>query len=511
VSVKLSITGNGKFSTDNQSDVIISYDLSESATPTATVDTSGSIPTLSITGESNNVETLGATHPTSKLIINNSIEFTDSTRGVFTGKVVGSSISNNVASIEAQSRFEPLNSVKRAVDKRGTLTQVFAYYLQLGGLQTTDYQINSYFNSVNVIYPGWNENVWIQLKLLCATVNAEMYFKENKIFIDPVAQKTFMLKNSQSESFSSEIDNSTKSFNMVLGKTSYVNNAIIQVYGPNERAGSIDFNKTEEKILNVNISISPNTLNQPQYITTPPALYAIFTDKASIGTTPSTNVNGFYCFCDKNGKRVPASTVTNSGAGLKVETTDNPFEIKMILTGPNSDLDTPWQLAFSTKDELNPALMITGDGTLVKRSIHTFATGSDEGDEFKDFSYNPFLTNKSYLYSAATKSSQHLSGPSVKLSTGTDKVDEAGNQEFGFLAGAIMDANNSKYRVDSINYSYGRIGIEAKQYVEFSDFNTLWTDLTFSDFTDTMFDPATNALEAMSFSDFGVIPLMEPV
>ena len=511
MSVKLSITGNGKFSTDNQSDVIISYDLSESATPTATVDTSGSIPTLSITGESNNVETLGATHPTSKLIINNSIEFTDSTRGVFTGKVVGSSISNNVASIEAQSRFEPLNSVKRAVDKRGTLTEVFEYYLELGGLQATDYEINTYFDSINVIYPGWNENVWIQLKLLCATVNAEMYFKENKIFIDPVAQKTFMLKNSQSESFSSEIDNSTKSFNMVLGKTSYVNNAIIQVYGPNERAGSIDFNKTEEKILNVNVSISPNTLNQPQYITTPPELYAIFTDKASIGTTPSTNVNGFYCFCDKNGKRVPASTVTNSGAGLKVETTDNPFEIKMILTGPNSDLDTPWQLAFSTKDELNPALMITGDGTLVKRSIHTFATGSDEGDEFKDFSYNPFLTNKSYLYSAATKSSQHLSGPSVKLSTGTDKVDEAGNQEFGFLAGAIMDANNSKYRVDSINYSYGRIGIEAKQYVEFSDFNTLWTDLTFSDFTDTMFDPATNAVEAMSFSDFGVIPLMEPV
>jgi hypothetical protein len=109
VAVKLTIAGNGKFSTGDQSEVVISYDLSEGSTPIAPVNTSGEIPTMGITGQANFVETLDGTHPTSKLMLNNTIEFTDSLRGVFNGKVVSSSINNNVVSISAQSRFEKLN------------------------------------------------------------------------------------------------------------------------------------------------------------------------------------------------------------------------------------------------------------------------------------------------------------------------------------------------------------------------------------------------------------------
>jgi hypothetical protein len=160
----------------------------------------------------------------------------------------------------------------------------------------------------------------------------------------------------------------------ILGKTSYVEDVIVKGFGPEENPGSVDHNETEEKIVKVPISITPDSLNQPEYTVVSPELYTVLVDPDSVGTVPGEYPNGFYCFCDKNGFRVPEESVINSGAGVKIETTDDPFEIKLIITGPNSALDTPWTLAFATKDDRIPALMVTGTGVLVKRSEHTFGT-----------------------------------------------------------------------------------------------------------------------------------------
>jgi hypothetical protein len=132
-------------------------------------------------------------------MLNNTIEFTDSLRGVFNGKVVSSSINNNVVSISAQSRFEKLNSVKKASDFVGTLAGAFEYYFELGSLIESDYEIDPSLEDIDVVFPGWNKNVWVQLKLLCATTNMEMYFQENKIIVAPVGLKSFTLKNAQAE------------------------------------------------------------------------------------------------------------------------------------------------------------------------------------------------------------------------------------------------------------------------------------------------------------------------
>jgi len=510
MSVKLSITGNGKFSTTNQSDVVISYSLSEGATPTAPVDTSGEIPNLGISGESNDIQTLGQTHPSSKLLLNNTLEFTDSVRGVFNGKIVSSSLSNNIASINAQSRFELLNSVKKADVFIGNLSEAFGYYLELGGLNSTDYEIDSSLESIDVIYPGWNENVWVQLKLLCATTKVEMYFQENKVKVAPVAAKEFILKNSQTESFSAEIPGSTKSFYSTLGKTTYIQDGILKAFAPGEDAGKVEPNEVKEEIVPVQFSITPDSLNQPEYTTVLPELYRIYVEKDSLGTVPTEYPNGFYCFCDKNGKRVPEQSVINSGAGIELETTDNPFEIKVKIIGPNSESDTPWSLDFVAGSDSTPALMITGSGIRVKRTEYFFPTGADEGDEEKRFAYNPFIIDKDYLYSSAARSSQKLSGPNVSIALSTDAIDEAGGQEFGFASGAIIDWDKSKYRIASATYSYGSVSIDASQYVTFDNFNETWNGLGFDEFTDIMFDSETNPDEAMSFNDFAVIPLMEP-
>jgi hypothetical protein len=507
MSVRLSISGNGKLSTKDQSEVVISYGLDESATPTATVDTFGEIPTIGITGKGNDVQTLNGTHPTSKLLLNNSIVFEDSIRGEFKGKVTDVSISTNSVSINAQSKFEVLKSVKTSPSFNGTLAGAFASYLELGGLVSADYEIDTSFSETNVVYPGWVESVWVQLKLLCATVEAEMYFQNDKIFVKPIAQKSFQLSNSETESFKFEAGSTVKSFLSELGETKYVTNGIVKTYSQNENISQVDIGSKNEIILSVDFSI--DSLLQPTYTVVAPERLAEYALPSSVGETPSPeDANGFYCFLNNSGVPVLANVALGSGANLKVEKTDNPFEVKVVVTGPIEAINTPWTVEFARN---KGALMIVGSGVLVKRKTYTSNTGSAEGNKDVQYPINPFLIKKSYLYSSSFKSGQKLSGPNVIISLSTNIIDEADGQEFGFLPGAIFKWKDSYYRVIAVKYDYTGVDISAVQYVTFENFNTLWEGLTYDDFTDAMFDPATNPTEAISFSDFAIIPLMEPV
>ena len=85
--IKVTTVGNGKFVTGDQSDVVIDYSISESASPMSMADNSGEIPALTVSAESNSVNSISNTHPNSKLLIDNSITIIDYLRGTFTGRI----------------------------------------------------------------------------------------------------------------------------------------------------------------------------------------------------------------------------------------------------------------------------------------------------------------------------------------------------------------------------------------------------------------------------------------
>ena len=118
--------------------------------------------------------------------------------------------------------------------------------------------------------------------------------------------------------------------------------------------------------------------------------------------------------------------------------------------------------------------------------------------------------NDTYLYNTAYYTNQELCGPVVTFSFATDKIVEASNQEFGYLPGAIFSYGGSKYRITNASYDYGSISVDAKQYVTFADFNTLWAGKTIAQFNSTMLDPVTYPDEYMKYSDLTILPLMEP-
>jgi len=503
--VKVTTTGNGRFvPSGDQSDVIIEYSVTESATPTGVANLAGEIPALTVSGLSNTVQTSGTTHPSSLLLIDNSITLTDEMRGAFIGRVGNISLDAQTVSADVYSIFEKLNVTKKVNAHNGTLKEAFEAYFAAAGLTSGQYSVDTSF-SASVVFPGWNDNIWNSLKLLCVAVGAEMYCQSNVLYVKPRGTKSMTIENVDSESFSIELGEQAKTTKFTRNTSTWVTGAIVYAYGPKDSSESIEFGEKKEVILTTKISLT--SVNQPEYTTTPFTSYATYIQPYSIGTVPSEKANGFYVFRDKNGYIVPQATATGLGAGVVASLTDNPYEIKLTITGPNIRLNTPWNLEF--RDDY-PALALTGTGALVKQETISFNTGSSIGDEDNEYSNNPFLVKDSYLYNTAYYTNQEICGPNVRFSFATDKIVEASNQEFGFVPGAIFSYAGSKYRAESVSYDYGSISIEAKQYVTFADFNTKWSGKTFAQFNSTMLDPSTYPDNYMKYSDLAIIPLMEP-
>lgn len=503
--VKVTTTGNGRFtSSGDQSDVIIDYSVSESASPTGVANLSGEIPSLSISGLSNTVQTSGTTHPSSLLLIDNSITLTDDIRGVFTGRVGNLSLDPQTVSADVYSVFEKLNVTKKVNAHNGTLKAAFEAYFTAAGLTSGQYSVDSSF-SETVVFPGWNDNIWNALKLLCVAVSAEMYCQNNVIYVKPRGTKTMAITNIDTESFSIELGEQAETTKFTRNISTWVTNAIVYAYGPKDSSESVEFGEKKEIILTTKVSLT--SVNQPEYTVAPFNTYADYIQPYSIGTVPTEKPNGFYVFRDKNGYIVPSATASGLGAGVVASLTDNPYEVKLVITGPNIRLNTPWSLEF--RDEY-PALALTGTGALVRQETVTFNTGSSIGDQENEYTNNPFLVKDSFLYNTAYYTNQEICGPNVRFSFVTDKIVEAGNQEFGFVPGAIFSYAGSKYRAESVSYDYGSISIDAKQYVTFADFNTKWAGKTIAQFNSTMLDPTTYPNNYMKYSDLAIIPLMEP-
>ncbi len=505
MTVSITTTGNGKFTTGQQGNVISSYSIAESATATSVTNLAGEIPTLSVAGKRNSVETQGATHPSSLLLLDNQITIEDSQRGTFTGRIVDVNVNLDSVSISAQSAFEPLNATYSADSYDGTVGGALEYYFSLAGITSVDIDASLY--AINVVYPGWSGDLWTNLKMLCVSVSAEMYVIDGVIFVAPRGQKTFNMNNTSSYSLDIIMPKEVKKSIFTLYDTSWVTNGIAKMYGANDNAESIDFN--EKKEIAIETPIALNSVNTPEYLGFPPITYIDYTQEDAVGTTPADYPNGFYALRDKNGRILPASVVSLAGVSIVPSVSeDNPFEIILTVNGPNIQYNTPWTFEFSDK---YPALMLTGTGAYAKSRQVPFGTGLGTGDAETTYDSNPFLAGKKALYNTAYYANQLLGGPKLSISLATDIIREAEGQEFGFLPGAIFEWEGSKYRVENVSYNYASISLTASQYVTFDDFNTLWAGRTITEFNDLMFDPIANPNEYMKYSDLAIIPLMEPV
>lgn len=530
MSIKItSNDGNGHIKGNS----VFQYSYSEDVSPLEPSNSSGGTSQVSFSAVAVTEENSDVLHHNSKLIINNNVTLSDSVRGDVQFQVKKASVNAGIVNVVGDTVQWRLNVIKTALPHGGAsanLLTAINYYCSLVDITPVyDNDFDLELELVPVNFIGWFGNVWEYLKMLCAAVSAsttdnvgiEMYVSAGNLHFRKAKQVELNLKYSETESsISVDTFDAAKSIDVANYNTSYgTDDVIYDINNYSETANpldtfkssiseSIQVNAGETVVKRYTIGASLMSVNQPVCVETitrtPPSPYT--------GTT------GEYVIVGVDDLPVKPSQWNDLGGKVLIALTENPNEIEITVTAPPVDQIekangsgnglAPYKIGVEATGDFDyPAFWITGTGVFFNKKTETFLTGASDDYTSRDSATsidNPFITNSSDASSRGVAAAQVACGPNIVLNQGLSD----GNQ-FGVTIGATQALSDNRYRITSASYTESSVSITSVPSTSFADFNIAWADDTFTNFTETALDPATNPTTALKFNEFTVVPLMD--
>lgn len=514
---------------------LVSYQYSEDVTSLEPSTLSGGTGQVSATAISVQGDKVGDTHPDSKLLINNKmlLSHADSGNVEFTVRQVNKNI--DIVSIVGTTLGAQLNQDVFSLPHGGsgyTLLTALDYYCSLAGISTAEGNLvfeddlDDELDLIPANFIGWNGNLWEHIKMFCAGVSAsatdnvgiEAYVDvDNLVFRKAkTTEADFNQKDLSSQSIGINSFETAQNFEIFNYNTSYQVNQVVQSLSVNKdnlpsdarnvtTSDAIQVNAGETVKVRFTINASLETVNQP-------------TPVNSILPLPYTGSQGQYVIAGNDGILLQQSQWVAQGGSLTVALTENPNEIELTVVAPvaeslphaaGAELGlAPYRVGIEIADgEEYPAIYITGTGVFYDKVSHIVQTGADVSflnDVSAPSIDNIFITDINALYTRGAAAAQVLCGPSIVLDEEVSTI-----EAFGTTPGKLRAVESNKFRINNVSYSETGTNVSGTIAATFTDFNALWTGLTFADLTNTALDPGTFPDEALKFNEFTVIPLMK--
>jgi len=498
-------------------DSIISFSYSEDATPLEPTSSDGGTGQVTFSGIE---QTSDAGLLNTKLMVNNSVSIQDDSYGTvqFDVKKVSTNAAG-IATIIGDSVQAKLNVIKIAQPYSGTLAGAVTYYCGLCGVTPT---VHSNLNSRSVNFIGWDGNVWEKLKELCSVMTTsttdktaiEIYFTGTTIGFRPALASSINVEpflSDQSESV--EIFDAAQNVDVYSYNTVSKTNAIVydlSFYDEEATESKKAFSSTISESISVNagetvtkvykIDASLTSVKQPDCVA----------KISPIPYDPSTSGNGQYVIVGADDLVVKPAQWIAEGGSLVVALTENPNEIKITVTAPKaSELPkengvgitlAPYKIGIESAGSgfEYPAIFIVGSGVFYKKTKTSFPTGANPNVSTKPDAPevdNIFITDNFTLANAGLSAAQAACGPAVTVSGSS-----ASGFTFGSSIGSSFNSNSNRFRLNSISFSESDISWDAKAMTTFSNFNSVNSGKTFTQFSSVL--PST-----ANFTDFSIIPL----
>lgn len=513
-------------------DAIANYSYSEDVTSLEPLNLTGGTSQVNVTAIAIDENTIGNTHPNSNLLVNNSLTLTDSQNGSVTFQAKSLSNSNGVISITGNTIMSRLNVEKTAMPHGGTgytLLSAIQYYCSLVNITPTiESSFATELDAIPVNFIGWTGNVWEHIKMLCAGVSASA---TDNIGIEAyINQNTLVFRKAKT----TEINFSDIKSTETIAVNSFDAAQSVEVYNYNTHYGINEVVKEQTRSVtslfanNENVSITDSmqveagqTMSKRFKINATLESVQQPTCVDQILPLPYSGSTGQYVVVGNDDLPIlPAQWIAQGGSVI-VSLTDVPDEIEISVVAPPSvTMPTaadpmevtaaPYKIGVETADGVDyPALYIVGTGVFFEKTSRVFSTGASEEYTSKSSTQsvdNPFITNNFNQSIRGIAAAQAACGPSVTLNQVI-----SGSTPFGSTPGSIETLNNNKFRINNVSYGPGSTSISAIASTKISDFNSVWSSKTFSNFTSVVFDGSnTSPLkdEAIKFNEFTVIPLI---
>ncbi len=521
------VTGSGSFMPESE----VSYAYSEDVSSLEPSQISGGNGQITLTAIANGEK--GSWRTRTKLVINNLIRIDDDMAGSieFRARKVG--INSQLAVVTGET-IEARMNVERTAPPQGRISNdpqgpvmlkeaIQNYCALVDVFPLFDNDLEQLLDSKPVNFIGWRGNVWEYLKRLCASVSAsgtgyvpfEMVVEEDTLrFRIARNRKRDLITNAESAAIDIDSFDSAQSVAIEFYKTEYKENAVVSEDSEVDRlvgftpgvsiSDQLQVEAGETLVKRFNINASLNSVNQPVPV-------------ASITIIPYTGTSGEYVVVGSDDLPIQPTQWLAQGGSLTVSITENPNEIEIRITAPqatelqqagdpNAFSLAPYKIGVESSGGVDyPALYITGSGVFFDRKQYRFPTGapSEYTSEIESPEIDtPFITNKRDLYTSAVGAAQKACGPKVSLT-----ISNPADLKFSDSVGAIVEHDGNEFRIESATFSSTSSSAIGFAAAATGDFNDIWFDRTFAQFTGTMSDPAESPNDYITFNEFTTIPL----
>jgi len=535
MAVEVEVVGNGKFKGSRSN--ILKYSVNEDATPTRPGDFSGGTGTVDFSAS----EVTG--YKGSTLLMNDTINLSDTGSGTTTGKVDSLTIENGVVSVSGLSRLELLNASANIPLVDGTLDSVVRQILALAGI-TTGIVIDTAIQSTPVRGRGGEKSYWLFLKELCAAYQVEISLVSNNVVVRGLRQRSAFTGKIESQSYS--VGNGDLARNIEVAYYNYqtISSALVYPYGGwTSDVDVFQVDASESRTINIPVDVNIASLSQPTMVSSVARDYS--------GPT------SVYAIAGNDGLPIAPALWADNGGSLSVSIGEDRESIDVKVRGMYLAEYAPYQIAMSSgPSDYYSSLRLIGSGTGFTRKTVIVPTGVPASKTSTDLGTtidNPFISSKAAAQSAALLAAGSLASAeqSIRITaTFINRATESGsyvyplfsdynataagttfadfattwsgqtfaqfddaqfalvqeqfaNQVFGNVAGARIRYGDAVYRIRSATISEdGITSATAETDTIFSDFDTAWSGKTFSQF-DSHF-------AGLKFEDYSMIPLAKP-
>lgn len=532
VAIEVEIVGNGKYAGSRSS--ITSYTVTEDSTPLDPADSSGGTGTITFGAKED------PAYDGSVLLLNDTINLSDTGSGTTTGRVNGVSASNGIATITADGRLNLLNSTGDIPPIDGTLDEAVRQILALAGI-TTGIFVDVSLRSIPVKARGGNKNYWFMLKEMCSALQIEVALVSDNIVVRPPRERTAFMGKIKSESHSVKNVDLAQSVEVAYYNYVEVSNGMVYPYGGwNSEVSVYQVDAGETRTINIPVDVALSSLSQPTMVS--------FVDQYYTGPT------SVYAIAGNDGLPISPTLWANYGGSLTVAIGEDGESIDVTVTGMTEAVYAPYQIAMSSgASNYYSSLRIIGTGLGFKRELLRVPTGAPAEKASQEVGTtvdNPWIDTKADAYAAAFRAAGKYASPQQSLEISATFINRAGesgsyvyptfadfnptvagdtfadfngdwsgqsfedfneyqfslvqddftNQVFGNVGGARLPFRDAIYRIRTASIAQNGITTASSESdTLFSDFNPIWAGEDF--------DAFNTQFAGLKFEDFAVIPL----
>lgn len=419
----------------------LSYSISEASTPIAAGDTSGHVGTLEIEIPLPDPD-LYPRHPINRfgaqVLIDDEVVLRDSRRGWTIGRVsqVSANDDARTVTLSCVTRLAELNAYNiQAKPFVGTFQDAFEYYLSLSPV-VTDWFVDPEIQNKQVVFPGWNGELWFHLKQMAAASDVEITLVSGIVLLRPVRMRVA----TRGRELSRSLDSNPAQLAQAVEVYRYNNRAIVdELIYP---AGGW---KPEVTILSVN---AEETVEQQIELGASVSEFVQPVMKTFVGKDQESQ--SVYTIVADDGLPVTPSAWAAFGGKVEFELMPDTKSMKVTMTGAkgiptaSGDLSKSFSLALAsdTSGSRYSTLRIIGTGVAFNKEVLRVPTGvpaSRTGTDIGETIDNPFVSTLNDAYTAGVRAAKRFAGYSPTISGTVVSLNKRGttgsamNVPYGFV------------------------------------------------------------------------------